>query len=96
MILQDALQMGFLDKASAIAASNQIKQFAANDLALSTGRGEMLGSTLETEVNVAMGNTVGGMGVVTATETLSSMEAANSNFKNNLRHFLEEKKFLNG
>ena len=78
MILQDALQMGFLDKASAIAASNQIKQFAANDLALSTGRGEMLGSTLETEVNVAMGNTVGGMGVVTATETLSSMEAANS------------------
>ena len=78
MILQDALQMGFLDKASAIAASNQIKQFAANDLALSTGRGEMLGSTLETEVNVAMGNTVGGMGVVTATETLSSMEAAES------------------
>ena len=38
----------------------------------------MLGSTLETEVNVAMGNTVGGMGVVTATETLSSMEAAES------------------
>ena len=34
-----------------------------------------------------MGNTIGGMGVVTATETLSSMEAAESTSKNNLRHF---------
>jgi len=92
MLFDDAISRFKLSDEQALAFTMEESQATINQLALTSGRVSMAGTALETQVNLAMGNVMGGAGIVTAAEVLSTQEAADS-FKQQFREFFKDPKF---
>jgi len=92
MLFDDAISRYKISDEAALAFTMEESQATVDQLALTSGRIDMIGSALEIESSIVGTGVVGGSAVVTAAEVLSSKEAAET-FKQQFREFFKDPKF---
>ena len=91
ILLWDAQTLANIGSNQMATLLGPVYQQTANDLALRSGRTQMVGSSVNTELGVSLGNVVQGMGVAQAVEVLSTTQSARM-LEDQIKAFFEDPK----
>ena len=91
ILLWDAQTLANIESNQMATLLGPVYQQAANDLALRSGRQSQIGSSVNTELAVGLGNVVQGMGVAQAVEVLSTTQSARM-LEDQIKAFFEDPK----